>query len=80
MNPTVSSTPHDLDRRQFLTVVGGIAAGLLVPLDRRSLPVFETASFAGSAPQRLAMHVHGSWSEGLASWQAQFGQAAANAR
>ncbi len=79
MNPSVSSTRPDLDRRQFLTMVGGVAAGLLVPVNRLTLPALQGASLAGTVPQRLAMHVHGSWSEGLASWHAQFAQAAANA-
>jgi hypothetical protein len=75
---TATFNPY-LDRRQFLTVVGGIAAGILVPMDRLISPEPARASLTGMAPQRVAMHVHGSWSEGLASWQAQFGQAAANA-
>src|SRR5205085_4045472 len=35
-------------------------------------------SFTDLRPLRLAMHVHGSWSEGDGSWEAQFTQAARN--
>lgn len=41
--------------------------------------VREPSGLMGGTPLRVAMHVHGSWSEGLASWDAQFQQAAANA-
>src|SRR5690242_11403486 len=36
------------------------------------------ASLTGTRPMRVAMHVHGSWSEAAASWDAQFQQAATN--
>jgi hypothetical protein len=41
--------------------------------------VAAASPFTGTNALRLAMHVHASWSEGLASWEAQFTQAAANA-
>lgn len=68
----------DLSRRQFLLGVGGATAGLVIPVHRSSFAPRELSSFTGAVPLRLAMHVHGSWSEGLASWEAQFTQAAAN--
>jgi hypothetical protein len=34
-------------------------------------------AFTGAHPVRLAMHVHGSWSEQTGSWEAQFTQAVA---
>jgi hypothetical protein len=68
-------------RRQFFGVVGAAAGGLLVPSLMwlpSSKDVTRPSLLTGSLPLRLAMHVHGSWSEGLASWEAQFAQAAAN--
>ncbi|MFZ0324871.1 MAG: hypothetical protein WAN48_12175 [Actinomycetes bacterium] len=74
--------PHPLSRRQFFTVVGGSALGLLLPdsasaADRAALAA-GSMRLTGARPLRLAMHVHGSWSEGLGSWDAQFTQAALN--
>ena len=69
----------ELTRRGFL---GAVGAGVLLPAAVR-LPAAATASrvlsgFGGGRALRAAMHVHGSWSEGTGSWQAQFQQAAAN--
>jgi hypothetical protein len=50
----------------------------LIPLPRPSLPHRAPTPFTGADPLRLAMHVHGSWSEGVGSWEAQLVQAAAN--
>jgi hypothetical protein len=69
-------------RRDFLAVVGTVGvAGLLLPgsvwlpaPDVGAVP----SSLTGANPVRLAMHVHGSWSEGLASWEAQYTQAVEN--
>ncbi len=72
----------DWSRREFLGAVGAAgAAGLFLP-QGLWLPepgaVGAPSSFTGSNALRLAMHVHGTWSEGLGSWGAQFTQAAAN--
>jgi hypothetical protein len=73
-----------LTRRRLLGIGAAAVAGAAVA-DAIWLP---TRAFAGSGPQntlsgssplRLAMHVHGSWSEGHGSWEAQFDQAARNA-
>ncbi|MGN6301258.1 MAG: hypothetical protein ACTHN8_09245 [Angustibacter sp.] len=68
-----------VSRRQFLGVGATAAAGLALPPPAwvPGAAAYGTTGFAGSLPLRLAMHVHGSWSEGLASWEAQFTQAAA---
>ena len=67
-------------RRQFLGAAGVGAAGLVVPtavwLPERSASSSPNA-FTGTSPLRLAMHVHGSWSEQTGSWEAQFTQAVA---
>ncbi len=67
-------------RRQFLGAAGVGAAGLLLPtsvwLPQRSAQNAPNA-FTGASPLRLAMHVHGSWSEQAGSWEAQFTQAVA---
>ncbi len=68
----------DLSRRELLGMGAVAAAGLVV-----SKPLWLPAgsslaapnSFTGGAALRLGMHVHGSWSEGLGSWEAQFAQA-----
>ena len=73
----------ELTRRGFLGVVG---AGVLLPAAVRppgaaAAPVaaqVAAAGFGGARALRAAMHVHGSWSEGTGSWEAQFQQAAAN--
>src|SRR5207244_5062024 len=69
-------------RREFLGVGAAAAAGLITP-GALWLPeagaVGVASPFTGTNALRLAMHVHASWSEGLASWEAQFTQAAANA-
>jgi hypothetical protein len=68
-------------RRQFLGTVGVGAVGVLLPPAVRLPAPGGLASrdgFIGSRALRAAMHVHGSWSEGVGSWDAQFTQAAAN--
>jgi hypothetical protein len=74
---------HDLTRRGFLGAVAGATVGLLLPpsvwLRAGPASAAVSGSLTGSNPLRLAMHVHGSWSEGPGSWEAQFTQAAANA-
>lgn len=71
-----------LTRRETLRLLGGVAAAGVLP-SPVWLPSAATAAtvptgFGGSRPLRAAMHVHGSWSEGAGSWEAQFEQAAAN--
>jgi len=71
---------HPLSRRQFLGALGAAATGgLFLPAGVAYGSGVSTDSLTGLLPFRLAMHVHGSWSEGLGSWEAQFAQAAANA-
>ena len=68
-------------RREFLGVGAAAAVGLVTP-GALWLPqpgsVAAASPFTGTNALRLAMHVHASWSEGLASWEAQFAQAASN--
>ena len=68
----------ELTRRGFL---GAVGAGVLLPAAVR-VPAAAAApgalsGFGAGRALRAAMHVHGSWSEGTGSWQAQFQQAAA---
>jgi hypothetical protein len=65
-----------LSRRGVLAGIGAAAGTLALPW--RAAAATQPRSFSGLAPLRLAMHVHGSWSEGLGSWEAQFAQAAAS--
>ena len=68
-----------VDRRTFLESLG-LAPAAVMLTDAWVRPAAaspsRTSGFAGGTPVRAAMHVHGSWSEGLASWEAQFRQAA----
>jgi len=66
-------------RREFLTAVGAGSAGMLaLPVGRaRAERPGSAGPFTGTRATRLAMHVHASWSEGLASWETQFRNAAA---
>ncbi len=70
----------DWTRRQVLAAGAVAGAGLLLPVSLlpSSTALGGSSSFSGTAPLRLAMHVHGSWSEGQGSWEAQFAQCAAN--
>lgn len=70
------TSPHSspLTRRTFLAALGAAAGSTLVPV--------AGAQAAGSGPSltgrrsvSTAMHVHASWSEGVASWEAQFTEA-----
>jgi hypothetical protein len=68
-------------RREFLGVGAAAAVGLVTPGALwlpQSGSVAAASPFTGTNALRLAMHVHASWSEGLASWEAQFSQAASN--
>lgn len=73
--------PAALTRRRFLGAAGATIGGLLIP-PSVWLPATTAAaapsSLTGATPLRMAMHVHGPWSEGLGSWEAQLAQAAAN--
>jgi hypothetical protein len=78
--PSTSGEPWS--RREFLGAGAVAAVGLVTP-GALWLPqagaVAAASPFTGTNALRLAMHVHASWSEGLASWEAQFTQAAATA-
>jgi hypothetical protein len=71
--------PGGLSRRHFMAAAG-VAAGALVTPSAwlRTEAAAVPNSLTGGTPLRLAMHVHGPWSEGAGSWDAQFAQAAAN--
>lgn len=79
-----SGAPPALSRRTFLQGAGLAAGALSAPrwlwlAGRGQGQLVESAgSLTGFRPLRVAMHVHGSWSEAVASWQAQFQQAAVN--
>lgn len=84
--PAVDGRPdpeaaRELSRRSLFRAGGLSAVGLALP---RALWLPASASeltrdsFYGRTPLRLAMHVHGSWSEGYGSWEAQFAQAVRN--
>jgi hypothetical protein len=69
-------------RREFLGAGAAAAVGLVTPAALwlpQAGAVAAASPFTGTNALRLAMHVHASWSEGLASWEAQFSQAASNA-
>ena len=57
-------------------VLGGLAAltgaALFPARGAGAAPAAAAGSFTGFSPVRAAMHVHGSWSEGLGSWEQQF--------
>jgi hypothetical protein len=75
---------HDFgrwSRRQVLGAAGLATGSVLIPRWLRSPALADIAApstLTGSSPLKVAMHVHASWSEGDASWHAQFEQAAAN--
>jgi hypothetical protein len=64
-------------RRQFLGAgaLGAASIALPPPLWLPGQPEAAVNGFSAMSPLRLAMHVHGSWSEGAGSWEAQFTQA-----
>jgi hypothetical protein len=89
--PLFPGTPgehdHEKDRqgwsrRQVLEAAGTATAAVMVP-HWLSVPGNAAAgapgSLIGGKALRVAMHVHASWSEGHASWHAQFDQATTNA-
>ena len=57
-------------------VAGVLPAPLWLPT--ASAAALGPSGFSGGRPLRAAMHVHGSWSEGAGSWEAQFNEAATN--
>src|ERR1700712_1337543 len=61
-------------RRAFLGGVGAVAGAALLP-QGAARAATSSISFTGLTPITAAMHVHGSWSEGMGSWEAQFTQA-----
>jgi hypothetical protein len=73
--------PLRWSRRQLLTAAGTAAGALMVPAwlwQPAHAASVAPGSLTGGRALRVAMHVHGSWSEGPGSWDAQFQQAAAN--
>lgn len=63
-----------LSRRHFFAAVGaGSTAGLVLAGSGTAA----AAGFSATPAQRLAMHLHGSWSEGAGSWEGQFAEASA---
>ncbi|HET6818572.1 MAG TPA: hypothetical protein VFH66_15195 [Mycobacteriales bacterium] len=76
----VSGERATFSRRGFLSAGALGIAGLALP-EAVWLPASAAeavAGFDGVPPVRAAMHVHGSWSEGNGSWEAQFRQAVRN--
>ena len=68
--------PPGWTRRQLLAA-GAAAVAVPAPLWVPQSAAAAESLLLGSTPLSLAMHVHGSWSEGAGSWEAQFSQAAA---
>jgi len=60
-------------RRALLAALGALSGAAVLPLrGAAAAPRAATVgTFTGFSPVRAAMHVHGSWSEGLASWEQQ---------
>jgi hypothetical protein len=76
--------PAGWSRRQVLGAAGVAAGAIALPRwlwrqGHAAGAAGAAGSLTGGTPLRVAMHVHGSWSEAAASWDAQFQQAAANA-
>lgn len=76
--------PSRWSRRTFLTGLGVGATAATVPtplfvpdLVASAATTPRSTGLTGLPALRAAMHVHGSWSEGSASWETQFAQAAA---
>lgn len=69
-------------RRQVLGALGAAIGGSVLPpavwLPRAAAAQTAVSGFGGNRALRAAMHVHGSWSEGAGSWEAQFEQAGTN--
>lgn len=69
-------------RRQVLGVLGAAIGGSVLPsgiwLPSATAAQTAVSGFGGGRALRAAMHVHGSWSEGAGSWEAQFEQAGTN--
>jgi hypothetical protein len=77
-DPVLSGGAASPSRRQFLAATGGglvgIAASNFLSMGRDTGTVGPTA-LSPAQLIRTAMHVHGSWDEGRASWESQFAQA-----
>ena len=65
-------------KRALVAVATAAFAALSLATPAGTAGAGAAASLTGTRPMRVAMHVHGSWSEAAASWDAQFQQAAAN--
>jgi hypothetical protein len=68
--------PFHPSRRLVLGAMAGLAVSPFVSTGRAAAAT-SGATFSGLDPVISAMHVHASWSEGTASWEAQYAQAAA---
>jgi hypothetical protein len=64
-----AATDHPLTRRRFMGGLGAVAGGVLLAPWAGQVAA-SAASFTGTRPFLAAMHVHGSWSEQGASWEA----------
>lgn len=73
------STNHEWTRRQFLGSAAVVTGGLLVPVHVARASSEAGSVLTGVRSIKAAMHVHGSWSEGVGSWEGQCAQAATNA-
>jgi len=63
-------------RRVVLSAMAAFGAAPFL-VSGRPAAASSDKTFSGLAPVTTAMHVHGSWSEGTGSWEAQFAQASA---
>ncbi len=68
---SLSSDKHP-NRRRFLGLLASTSLISVPGFQRLPGAVAEPSSFNDSSSSMMAMHVHGSWSEGLASWATQF--------
>ena len=75
-DPVLSHLPFQPSRRLVLSAVAGLAVSPFLSTGRAAAAA-SGQTFTGLDPVVSAMHVHGSWSEGTGSWEAQFAQAAA---
>lgn len=80
-DPVLNPRPPHPSRRVVLSAMAGLAVAPFVVAPFVSTGGAAAASsgqtLTGLVPVNAAMHVHGAWSEGTGSWEAQFAQAAA---
>lgn len=75
-DPVLSNRRHQPTRRVVLSAMAALGAAPFL-VSGGQAQASSGATLGGLAPVTAAMHVHGSWSEGTGSWEAQFAQAAA---